>query len=505
MEPRIQYAQTADGVSIALWTLGEGMPFVHMPWVPYSHVQLEWQIPECRLWYERLAEKRKLVRYDGRGTGLSERNPIDYSLDAHVLDLEAVVNHLALQRFALYGLFHSGPAAIAYAARHPERVSHLVLWNTYARASDSESAKVRALRRLIHEDWGLFTETAAHLFMGWSEGEPAHRFAAFIRESVTPEVLRAILGAIRGLDVTGSLPQLRSATLVLQRREISWLPVDVAQGLASRIPRARLALLEGMSAAPYLEDMEAVLRAIDEFLGDRQPPHQVSKQTHFPLRYLIVRGDTLWGLAERFYCDGTKWPHIYNANRSVIGPDPNFIEVGQVLVIPELPPPSLLTILFTDVEGSTSLTQRLGDAKAREVLRFHKRIIREALKSHGGSEVKTLGDGFMASFSSASAALECAIAMQRAFAQHNESAEEPIRVRIGLNAGEPIEEERDLFGTVVNLAARIAAQAAGGEILVANVVRELAAGKGFLFADRGEHVPKGFEEPIRLFEVRWER
>jgi class 3 adenylate cyclase len=130
-------------------------------------------------------------------------------------------------------------------------------------------------------------------------------------------------------------------------------------------------------------------------------------------------------------------------------------------------------------------------------------MVREALKAHGGSEVKTLGDGFMASFSSATKALECAIAVQRAFAQHNESAEEPILVRIGLNAGEPIAENDDLFGTAVNEAARITAAAKGSEILVSNVVRELAKGKDFLFADRGEASLKGFDEPVLLFEVRW--
>jgi class 3 adenylate cyclase len=164
---------------------------------------------------------------------------------------------------------------------------------------------------------------------------------------------------------------------------------------------------------------------------------------------------------------------------------------------------ALRTVLFTDVEGSTALTQRLGDEKGRAVLREHERITREALKSHGGSEVKTLGDGFMASFSSATGALECAIAMQLAFAQHAESAEEPMRVRIGLNAGEPIEEDKDLFGTAVNLAARIAAKAEGGEILASNVVRELVAGKGFLFSDRGDVALRGFEDPVRLYEVRW--
>jgi class 3 adenylate cyclase len=166
------------------------------------------------------------------------------------------------------------------------------------------------------------------------------------------------------------------------------------------------------------------------------------------------------------------------------------------------------TILFTDVEGSTALTDRLGDAKAREVLREHERMVREALKAHGGSEVKAMGDGFMASFSSATKALECAIAMQRAFAEHNENADEPIRVRVGLNAGEPIAEDDpggrgDLFGTSVNMAARIAAKADAGSILVADVVRQLVAGKEFTFADKGEATLKGFEKPVRLHEARW--
>ena len=155
------------------------------------------------------------------------------------------------------------------------------------------------------------------------------------------------------------------------------------------------------------------------------------------------------------------------------------------------------------MEGSTALTQRLGDAKARELLREHERIVRDSLKAHGGAEVKTIGDGFMASFSSATKALEGAIAMQRAFALHNEAAAEPIRVRIGLNAGEPIAEDDDLFGTAVNLAARICAHAEAGQILAPVVVRELAAGKQFMFADLGEAELRGFEDPVRVYELRW--
>jgi class 3 adenylate cyclase len=459
MEPRIQYAQTKDGVSIAFYTLGEGMPLVDIPLSPFSHIQLEWQIPEWRSFYESLVQNRMVVRYDGRGSGLSERDVTDFSLDAHLLDLEAVVDCLGLERFTLYGGFALGPVAIAYAARHPERVSRLLLWCSWARASDAyRSAQAQTLIALRDKDWEIYTETAAHVVVGWAAGKTARRFAALMRESGAQEAMQAALGAATEFDVTLLLAQVKVPTLVLHRRQVPVPDLGVARGLASRIPGARLVVLEGTSLASTLGDTEAVLRAIDEFLGDEEAAAE--------------------------------------------------------------PPPAgaFRTILFTDVEGSTALTDRLGDARAREVLREHERIVREALKAHGGSEVKTMGDGFMASFGSATRALECAIAMQRAFAEWNAArpstgsgrAEETgsgraeeIRVRIGLNAGEPIAEEEDLFGTAVILAARIAGKAEGGEILASDVVRQLVAGKGFLFADRGDVALRGFEDPVRLFEVRW--
>ncbi|MDP2674152.1 MAG: adenylate/guanylate cyclase domain-containing protein [Dehalococcoidia bacterium] len=447
MEPRIQYAKTSDGVNIAFWTLGEGIPFVHMPMTAFSHGELEWQFAEMRRWYERLAHKRKLVRYDGRGSGLSDRNVTNYSLEAHMLDLEAVVDGLGLERFALFASLHLGPVAIAYTARHPERVSHLLPWCTWARASDYyRSPQVQTLGSLRDKDWEIYTETVAHAFLEWSEGERARRFAAFIRESGTQEALQGFVQAAEQFDVTSLLPQVKSPTLVLHRRQLRLVGVELAKGLATRISGARLALLEGGEAAPFAGDMEAVAEAIDEFLGEGEEA-----------------------------AAGTSVPA----------------------------PSGLVTILFTDIEGSTAMTQRLGDAKAREVLREHERIVREALRAHGGSEVKTMGDGFMASFGSAARALECAVAIQQAFTERNESALEPILVRVGLNAGEPIAEDDDLYGTAVNEAARITAAAQGGEILVADVVRQLTKGKDFLFADRGETSLRGFEDPVRLFEVRW--
>jgi class 3 adenylate cyclase len=297
----------------------------------------------------------------------------------------------------------------------------------------------------MDQDWELFTETVAHVMMGWSEGEPARRFAAFIRESITQETMRATYRTVLEFDVTALLPQVRSPTLVLHRRQIAYPGVDIARGLASRMPDARLALLEGISLAPYLGDTESVLQAIDEFLGEPEEP------TAEP----FARAD-------------------------------------------------VHTILFTDIESFTATRQRLGDAKAQEILHAHNTIVRDALKGHGGGEIKHTGDGIMASFPSASGALECAVAIQRAVASHvEEHPELPLRVYIGMNAGEPISEEGDLFGTSVDLAKRICDQCEPGEILVSDVVRQLAAGKEFLFADRGETALRGFEDPVRLYEVRW--
>ena len=447
MEPRIQYATTTDDVSIAFSTLGQGTPLVYMPYLLQSHVQMEWEIPETRQWYERLIEKWRLIRYDGRGTGLSQRDVSDYSLDAWVLDLEAVVDRLGLERFALYAPSGSGPVAITYAARHHERVQHLILWAAFARASSrSVSPRDETLKMLMERDWELFTETYAHERMGWNAGEQARRQAAFMREAITPDTMRKVIEARDTSDVSDLLAQVKSPALILQPRQLKNPGVDVARELASGIPDASLALIEGASLQVSRCDTTAALAAIDEFLSR----------------------------------DGS-------TSAKPSGPEPG----------------PFRTILFTDVEGSTSLTDRLGDAKARDVLRDHERIVREALASHGGAEVKTMGDGFMASFPSATRALECAVALQQAFAAHNASAQEPVRVRIGLNAGEPIAEEADLFGTAVIVAARIAAQASGGEILASEAVRQVVAGKGFLFADRGETALRGFEDPLRLYEVRW--
>ncbi len=462
MEPRIQYARTSDGVNIAYWAIGEGPALIHLI-SHFSHIQLEWELPQVRDWYERLAANRTLVRYDNTGVGLSDPAIfVGGPLDSIERDINAVTSRLGLEHFALLGLSHSVPPAIAYAVAHPERVSHLLLWHGYASAAEwLLSPQIRTLRAMIGADWETQSETIAHTLYGWSEGEQARRFAALIRESVTPEALRDVVQMLNQWDVSGLLPLVHVPTLVMQRRE-SRLPVlSVARDLAARIPDARFVLLEGSQPAPYLGDTGAVLDAIEEFLGG---------------------------------------PKTKSRDRR---------------------PAPFRTILFTDIVGHTEMMRRLGDERGREVLREHERITREVLRANGGTELKTMGDGFMASFASVVKAVECAIALQKAVedrntplparpealvgrAEHNrpESAE-PLHIRVGLNAGEPIEDAGDLFGSTVILAARIAAQADGGEILASNVVRELCSGKPFLFSDRGEHAMKGFDEAVRVYEVSW--
>jgi class 3 adenylate cyclase len=445
MEPRIQYAKTKDGVSIAYWTLGEGRPLILIWPSILSNTQLEWQLPEWRHWYEGLARGRMLVRYDTMGSGLSDKDLTDFSLDSHLTELEALVNRLRLDSFDAVGLMQGGPVAIAWAAGHPGQISRLILLHSWARSSEFfGSPAVRGLKALEGTDWDGWMETLTRVYLTRREGEDAQKYLAAMREHVVPEVQRAHDAAFENVDVSSLLPRVTCPTLVLQRRQVR-IPgvVDIARHLASEIPDARLTLLEGDSFATHLGDTDAILRAIDEFLGDGEEAHTAAA------------------------------------------------------------PSAFRTILFTDMESSTTLTRRLGDAAAQEVLRTHNTIVRDALKAHDGSETKHTGDGIMASFASASRALECAIAIQRAFAAHNESANEPIRVRIGLNAGEPVAEDEDLFGTAVQLAARICAHAEPEQILAPIVVRELAVGKRFLFADLGGVAPRGFDDPVRLFEVRW--
>ncbi len=447
MDQHIRFCTAADGVRIAYATAGAGPPFVLATGWPV-HLELEWQKPFARAFLEELAEGFALVRYDMRGSGLSDRDVSDFSLDSLLKDLDAVVAQLELGPFALVSMgMLAGPISMAWAASHPERVSRLVLYGGYVRGADITSPQRQHALIEYTRSFGFpqfqFTDPSSLD----SDDRQHLRDAQDIEKAATSGRMQAaLLETLFSVDVTDQLNGLSMPTLILHARRDPGIPFALGRELAAQLPHARFVPFESSTSVAW-SDSELIIPEVRRFLGAevRERPAPAAAASS--------------GLA---------------------------------------------TVLFTDMEGSTTLTQRLGDARAQEVLRSHNAILREALKAHAGSEIKHTGDGIMASFPSASGALECAVAIQRAFAAHNQQAETPILVRVGLNAGEPVAEEQDLFGAAVQLAARVCAHASPGQVLVSNVVRELAMGKGFLFADQGDVVLRGFEDAVRVYEVKWD-
>jgi pimeloyl-ACP methyl ester carboxylesterase len=266
LEQKIRFCIAADGLRLAYSIMGQG-PAVVMPPPMVSHQELVWQEPGYRRFWERLANHHTLVCYDRPGTGLSDRNRTEFSLDSELRDLEIVVDHLKLKRFALLGHGFSGPVAIAYAAKYPRRISHLILYATYARGAAITTEEVKgSMISLVQAHWGVGSKALADMLI---PGDAASEFAAkYIRECATPEVVAKILDFAYRNDVVHLLASLRVPTLVLHRRQDRAIPFRLGRELASLIPNARFVPLEGIENLPWLGDFESVLRAIAEFLGD---------------------------------------------------------------------------------------------------------------------------------------------------------------------------------------------------------------------------------------------
>lgn len=452
MEPLIQYTTTTDGVNIAYATMGEGPPVVFMPVLPLSHLQVEWQMPGMREFLEQFGATYRLVRFDARGLGLSDRSDSERTLDAHVRDLEAVVQRAGLSRFALFAASYSGPVAIRYAAVHPEQVSRLILWCTHAyhaevidRLPKDLNQQRMAVNNLAGVDRDLYIRTYLHRAVGWTEGETASRFVDVAKQSIDTGKFFENLANHAAFDARDDLPNVKCPVLVLHRPEFIGSSVDVAKGLAARMPNARLVLVEGQSVVPFIGDSSAVVQAALAFLDEDA---EVSEESR---------------------------------------PDDDLVR----------------TILYSDIEDHSAMMQRLGDARGREVLREYERVTRELLRAHGGQELRAMGDGFLASFRSTQSALRCAIELQRALAGLPELHGEHPQVRIGLNAGEPISDGDELHGNAVQMAAEIARFARGGQICVSLVVRELVAGKGFQFGAPLEVLAGGGDAPVRVYPVGW--
>ncbi len=450
MEPSIQFAKRKDGVKIAFSKFGKGQPLViPPPWTTSLRFVIE--DPFMNQFLEQLAQKVMVVFYDKHGCGQSDRDREEFTLESELLDLETVVNHLGLDKFNLLGSSMSGPLSIAFTARYPNRVSRLVLYGTYANGKKLAKKKVQlAIISLLEASWGLGSKTLADMFIPDANAVELQSLARNQRLSSSSEIAIGLMELCYSLDVTEALSSIKIPTLILHREGDKAMQIRHGRELSSEIPNSKFKILSGNVHPIWHGETNKIIEEILEFLGLGKTPGQIDKT------------DTL--AAE----------------------DSEIVEQA--------------TIVFTDIVSSTDLVTKVGDASARDLFLKHDKIVRNQLKEYGGKELQNLGDGFMLSFASATAAIKCACKIQQQISEGLPT----IQVRIGINTGEVVRREgKHPFGQAVVVASRIVSECKGGQLLVSDVTKQLTAGSGFSFIEKGSFQPKGFNDSIKLFEVVW--
>jgi class 3 adenylate cyclase len=442
MEPQIQYCKTSDGVSIAYYAIGSGPALVGMS--PHLGVSItkELEIPAMRRITEQTSRVFTYIRYDHHGSGLSDRDDHDLSLDSFVRDLEAVADHAAPDPFVLFATGELTAAAIVYAVRHPDRLTHLLLWMVTVHKSDYDTPPTEAIVKLALTDWRLATESTMRAVDNWEHDELAAQMAAMARDSVTPETYVKFEASRDAWDVRECLPLIKTPTLIIHPRENPYYPPAIAQRAAAAIPGARLVLIEGASV--HFADVKVAVAAAD-----------------------------LLGAAPRAARTSRRDPHPSATGTAII--------------------------LFADIVESTALTERMGDAAFRERARALDASLRGIISGAGGTAIdgKLLGDGVLATFPAAAQAIDAAL---RCAAAGNDGG---LPLHLGIHAGDVIREQNNVYGGAVNIASRISALSAPGEVLVSDIVRGLGrTSAGVTFEDRGEHPLKGVADPQRVYALR---
>jgi class 3 adenylate cyclase/pimeloyl-ACP methyl ester carboxylesterase len=440
-QPKTQYARNGD-VNIAYQVVGDGP--IDLAIVPgfISHVDLWWTIPETTAFIRRLASFCRLILFDKRGTGLSDPVAGLSSLEERMEDLHAVLDAAGSERPALLGISEGGPMSVLFAATYPERVAALALYGTFPTANpdrmppeqaEEGKRKLAELTALVDQHWGegLAIEWFAPNLAGSTTMR--RQWGLFERAAASPGMVSSLLRSYREIDVTDVLPSLRVPTLVLHRTGDTAIPVEAAQMFAEGIPGARFVELEGNDHIPWFGDADALLDEIEEFL--------------------------------------TGCRHAAEPDRA------------------------LATVLFTDIAGSTERAAALGDRRWRELLERHQTLVRDQLDAYNGREVKTMGDGFLATFDGPAKAIRCACAIVE------RSSSEGVELRAGVHTGECELLGEDVGGMAVHIGARVAAQAAPSEVLVSSTVKDLVVGSGIEFADRGSYELKGVPGDWRLLAV----
>lgn len=435
----VRFARSGD-VSVAYRVVGDGPIDLVYAQGSYTHLDVFWELPAFRHYCERLAEFTRLILFDKRGYGMSDRVPGATTLEERMVDIGAIMDAVGSTSAAIMGESEGGPLALLFAAAHPERVSGLIL----------QGAEVRE-RTDDDWPWGESTEeeheaSMASLAERWGQGRGIWVIAPSVAgqewarawrgrvqlNAATPGAAEAFMRMAFEIDVREVAPTVSVPTLVLHSADDGVCHVESGRFLARTIPGARYVELPGSDHVPWF-DPEPTLAEIREFLTGR---------------------------------------------REAATPD-------RVLV----------TVLFTDLVRSSELASSVGDRRWRDLLEEHHAVVRRALARFDGREVDTAGDGFFATFDGPARAIRCAQAIV------SDVASLGVQVRAGLHTGEVEVLGDKVAGIAVNIGARVAAAASPGEILVSSTVRDLVAGSGIVFTSRGMTTLKGIDGEWRLFAV----
>ena len=432
MVPKTQYAKSGD-VRIAYQVVGEG-PF-DLVFVPgfISNLDVAWEEPyRARVW-TRLAAFARLIMFDKRGTGLSDRTVGVPTLEERMDDVRAVMDAVGSQQAALFGISEGGAMSVLFAATYPERTRALVLYGTYGHFSSwvVPPDRIDAALDRMEKNWG--TGESLRLFAPSVASDETFKlsWARFERLGASPSAVVALMRMNSEIDVRPILPSIRVPTFIIHRQGDVRVNVEAGRFMARQIPNAKYLELPGSDHALWTGETERILDEVEEFL---------------------------------------------TGSRSAI-------ESDRVLA----------TVLFTDIVNSTKRAETIGDRAWHDVLDRHNALVRREISRHRGHEVRTMGDGFLATFDGPARSIRCALAI-------NEGVEAlGLQVRAGLHTGEVEMADDDLSGIAVHIASRVATMAKPGQVLVSNTVRDLVAGSNIRFHDEGSHSLKGLTESVRLF------
>jgi class 3 adenylate cyclase/alpha-beta hydrolase superfamily lysophospholipase len=416
-------------VHVAYQVFGSGS--IDLVFVPgfVSHIENYWDHPDLARWLLRLSSFARVAIFDKRGTGLSDRVAEAPSLDQRMDDARAVMDAAGMERAALLGISEGGPLATLFAATYPQRCQALVLYGTFARSSWITPEGLQAFLEYIGKAWG--TGRSLRMWAPSHRDDPALKqwWGRFERLGASPAAALAVVRMISQIDINDILSSVHVPTLVIHCTDDSLISVEHARFLVEHIPGARLLELPGDDHLFFIH--EQIVDAIEEF----------------------VTGSVSAAEGHRV----------------------------------------LATVLFTDIVGSTARAEQLGDQRWRNLLEAHHTTVRRELARFRGNEVRSLGDGFLATFDGPARAVRCACSIAEAVRALD------IQVRSGLHTGEIEVAGDDVQGIAVHIASRVSALAGPGEVLVSRTVKDLVAGSGLRFHERGRHSLKGLQEPLDLY------